>query len=1025
MNISSLAIKNPIQTIVLFVVLCVMGIIGFYKLPINAEPNVNFPIVNVTVTQNGASPDELENSVTRYVENAVAGMANVRHVTSTITDGQSLTEIEFSLETDLDRAVNDVRNTISAIRDELPKSVDTPNVERMDADGGAILYFSISSPNMTDTELTYFIDDTVVKDLLTVDGVQKVTRLGGSKREIRVEPYPEQLIAYDVSLTQLNDALIASNVNIPAGRRNINSLEHNIRVLGSATSIEALKDSILYLQNGKHIKLSDIANVIDSQEEIRSITKFNGENVLGFSINRAKGYSDTIVAAGVFEKIAEISAEYGVAINPIYSSVENTKENYDVAISTLLEGAILTILVVFLFLRSWRATLVAAISLPISILPAFFVMWLFDYTLNSITLLAITLVIGILVDDAIVEIENIEGHLSLGKRPYKAALDASDAIGFAVVAISLCIVAVFLPISFIPGMTGMFFSQFGITVCAAVLSSLLVARCATPLLAAYILMPHKNNHLNDVNKDDNANKDSKFVTTYLSILKLALNHRKTMIVLGVVAFVGSLYLLPLLPTAFEPKGDNGMSQVSFTLVPGTTLETSDKVITKVQKQITDLDEVDFVYAIIGGEDVSKGELMIQLKPHNQRDISKDEFEDKLRDILSQEADIRFAFQNDMASRDLSITIIGNDPKALMESAKLLKKEMQTLTSVANVQINAPLLKPELQVTLEQDEAAKRGINAQNLGDVIRIATVGDTDNNSAKFSLPDRQIPIRVRLSEKYRDDFEILANLKVVSSDGELVAIQDVAELNYALGSVSLSRFDRTRKISVDADLSNGATVGQALDDVAKLEAYNNLPSGIKIPETGDSENISEMFESFGSAMMLGVGLVLVVLILLFKDFLQPLTIFVALPLSIGGALLGLLAWGAALDLSSVIGILMLMAIVSKNSILLVDFIIEARAQGMSRYEALLNAGRKRARAIIMTTIAMVAGMLPAVFASGYGAAFRAPMAIAVICGLLTSTLLSLIFVPVVYSLVDDVKAWILPKLAKLTSVTAEDRKI
>lgn len=1017
-KISSWAIRRPIPVIVLFVVLTVMGILAFMRLPANADPSVQFPIVNISISQTGASPDELENAVTRRVESAVSGLAGVRHITSTITEGVSTTSVEFQFGTNTDRAVTDVQNAITQIRDELPQSISNPAVERMDVEGGALAYYAVQSPNMNQTELSWFIDDKVGKQLLSLQGVQQVKRLGGEKREIRVVLNPERLTAFGITAEQVSLQLSQTNANIPAGRTALNGQEQSIRVVASSQSLSELENLPIALSDKRKVRLAELASIRDGHAEVRSRARLNGREVIGFNVFRSKGASDTVVMERVEAALTELAKQYpDVKIVEVQNFVETTKENYQVAISTLIEGAILTVLVVFLFLRNWRSTLVASIALPLSVLPTFAVMYAFGYTLNSISLLAITLVVGILVDDAIVEIENIEQHLLQGKRPFQAAIDASDAIGFAVVAITGTIIAVFLPVSFIGGTTGQYFSQFGVTVSAAVLASLLVARLATPLLAAYILKPHPPKH-------DTPVQTSKIKSIYLNLLEISLKFRKTTLLVGGLFLAGSIALATLLPTGFVPKGDTGVSQIGITLPPSSTLQQTDDYLKKIDQVIRKHDEVALVFITSGaGGEVSKADVLVRLKPHKERQITQKEFEDKLRSELAQFADMRFAFRNEMAGRDVSIILTGNDPKKLAETAQLLKTQMQGLKSIENVQVNAPLNKSELQIKMLPDEAARAGVTPQAVGNVIRIATVGDSDGASARFNFPDRQVPVRVLLDEQARNDLSVLGRLPVPSSNGGTVPLNTVAALSFGEGSASLERFDRERRLAVEADLAVGITIGEALNQVNALPVLQNLPDGVSMPTAGEAEYMNEMFEQFGLAMGFGILMVIVVLILLFKDLLQPLTILVALPLSIGGAVAGLLAYGAALDMSSVIGILMLMGIVTKNSILLVDFVIEKRGQGMPRHQALIQSGSERVRPIIMTTIAMVAGMLPAVFASGSGAAFRAPMAIAVIGGLITSTLLSLVFVPVVYGVMDDFRNWLAPKLAKLTSVTDEDR--
>ena len=1014
-KISSWAIRKPIFTIVLFIVLTVIGTLSFQRLPINADPSVSFPIVTVSVAQSGASPDEMEKSVTTRIENALAGMTGVRHITSTITDGASSTTVEFALGTDIDKSVNDVRNTIAQIRSNLPQSITEPVVERLDTEGGALINYVVQAPNMSPAELSWFIDDTVSRELLAVRGVQQVTRIGGAKREIHIALKPERLNALGITAEQVNAQLAQTNANIPAGRTISNAQEQSIRVLNSAQTLQQLADTPISLGGGRFVKLSELAAVRDSSEQVRDHARLNGKEVIGFNVLRSKGSSDTVVAEGVEQAVAKLAAENpDIKISIVHNSVENTRENYRVTMNTLLEGALLTVLVVMLFLRNWRATLVAALALPLSVLPTFFVMQLLGYTLNSITLLAIMLVIGILVDDAIVEIENIEQHLHMGKRPFQAAIDASDAIGLAVVAISGTIIAVFLPVSFISGVVGQYFSQFGVTVSAAVAASLLVARMATPLLAAYILKPLPHTQKQPAHEAP-AQANGKFLSFYLKLLDTALHWRKTTLAAGLGVLLLSALMVPLLPTGFVPQSDIGKSTVSITLPPSSTLSQTDEKLQQIAARLRRHKEVVNVYAEAGSSgEVYKGTLLVSLVPAKERELSQKEMEAKMRQDLAQFADIRFSFQNDFAQRDVSIVLTGSDPKALTQAANILKAQMQKIGSIANVQLNAPLQKPELQVKLRQEEAARLGITP---------ASVGDLESASAKFNLPDRQIPIRVLLNDVAKNDIEAIKRLAVPTAQGGSVPLASVADITLSQGSASLERFDRARRIAVEADLAPGRTIGEVLAEIDTLPVWKSLPAGVRKAETGDAEFMTEMFEQFALAMGFGIMMVLVVLILLFADFLQPLTILVALPLSIGGAVAGLLLTGSALDLASVIGILMLMGIVTKNSILLVDFVIEKRRHGIARQEALLQAGKERSRPIIMTTLAMVAGMVPAVFAGGSGDGFRAVMAITVISGLIASTLLSLVFVPVVYTLMDDLRGWMAPKLGRLTSVTQQDR--
>ncbi|MFK0277724.1 efflux RND transporter permease subunit [Ensifer sp. NPDC090286] len=1011
-NISAWAIRKPVPTIVLFVVLTLIGIASFLRLPVNANPSVSFPIVTVTITQPSAQPGEMETQVTRRVEGVASGLVGVSHIRSTITDGVSTTTVEFKIGTDPDRAANDVREAVAQIRADLPQSIQEPIVSRLDVDGSAIVYYAVRAPHMSEVELSWFVDDTITSELLTLPGVQKVQRLGGVSREVRVSLNPERLLALGVTADQVNTALREININIPSGRGEIGGREQSIRTVGSAGSVDELRQLSIPLAGGRWLQLSDIATIEDTSSEPRSFAHFDGEPIVSFSVSRSKGASDTVVAERVIERLKEIQARTpGVEMTELISLVEYTQESYDAAVTALIEGALLTIVVVFVFLRNWRATLISALAMPLSILPTFAVMDLLGFTLNGISLLALTLVIGILVDDAIVEIENIERHVDMGKRPFIAAIDAADAIGLAIVATTLTIVAVFAPVSFIGGAVGQYFKQFGLTVAIAVLFSLLVARLLTPLMAAYLLRP-KPGHAHAV-------KPSRISDAYRSMLGWTLDHRKTALSMVALIFVGSIALLTMLPTGFVPTSDSNVSQLKIILPPGTRLEETARISDDLVAKLKERKEVENVLATT--DSLNEVSLRIKLKPRKERELDRKSFELSLRPLLAETPDIQATFSSTEGAKDLSIYLTGDDPETLMASVRRLESEMRALPGLVSVRSTEPLLSPELLVKPRFDEAARLGVSVTSIGTVARIATMGDSESNSARFNLGNRQVPIRVMLDRSARGDFDTLRNLRVGTNAGALVPLTSVADVSFGAEESSVERLDRKRLIAVEANL-NGITLGTAFDVISALPAMKELPAGVSQANYGDAEYMSEMFRNFALALLAGILMVVAVLILLFKDFLQPVTILVALPLSIGGAALALILFGAALDLSSMIGILMLMGIVCKNSILLVDYAIECRNEGADRRTALLTAGVTRARPIIMTTIAMVAGMVPAVIGVGAGATFRAPMAVAVIGGLITSTMLSLVFVPVMFTVMDDINTKMGRWLKRFSSVTDED---
>ncbi|MDX8000687.1 efflux RND transporter permease subunit [Xenorhabdus sp. Reich] len=1025
-QLSEWAIRKPIPTIVIFLALTVAGLFSFFKLPINANPVINFPVVTVTVTQDGSSPSELENAVTQPVERAISGLPGIRHINSTITDGVSITIVEFNLNVDPNVAVNDIREQITQIRAELPQTIEEPLISRVDVEGGAILNYTVQSKDKSLTALSWFVDDTLSKKLLTVEGVQKITRLGGTSREILVEPDPVKMAALKISITDINHLLLQNNVNIPGGNMTVAGQNHTIRILGAKNEVDYLRQLKLPLGKNNWVTLGDIATISDAHKETITIARLNGEQVVGFAVYRAKGSSDTVVEKGVTQALNNIGKERpDINIKLVTSNVKYTVSGYNLTMQTLIEGAVLTVIVVFFFLKSWRATLIAAVALPLSILPTFIVLHLFDYTLNSITLLALTLVIGILVDDAIVEIENIEKYIERGERPYIAAIKASNAIGFAIIAITVTIVAVFLPVSFVGGFVGKYFVPFGITVSAAVLSSLLVARLVTPLMSAYLLLPKKSLPEKQIETDEA--KTPEWIKKYLSILDKTLKFRKTALALAAVFLLGSLILVDLLPSGFLPKSDVSIAKIEVETPPGTQAAQSDEILQRIIKKLKNRSEIVDIFSIAGVDGSSgnisqnKSNILINLVPINERKLSQREFEQSLTPILNEIPDIRYNFGNNEGNRDVSIVLASDNPEILSQTVNQLRREMMGLNGLKNIQILQPLPRREVIITPNIAEAARAGVTTDTIGSVIRTATIGAGDANVSKFNLPDRQVPIRVLLSKEDRDSLTVLSDLYVNSTADTNVPIKSVADISFASGPDKIERISRQRKAAIEADLS-GIEIGTALAQINELPSLKNLPPEVKRVVYGDVEYMDEMFERFSTTMLLSVLMVLAILIVLFKDFLQPLTILIALPFAIGGAIIALLLYNAAIDMPVIIGLLMLMGIVTKNSILLVEFILERARSGMSRNEAIIQAGRERVRPIIMTTIAMIAGMIPLVITSGADASFRAPMAIAVIGGLISSTLLSLLFVPVIYSYMDDFKNFMTPYLRKLSSVTKDD---
>jgi hydrophobe/amphiphile efflux-1 (HAE1) family protein len=999
-NISAWAIRKPIASIVLFFILTLLGVFAFGKLPITRFPNIDVPIVTVAVSQSGAAPSELESQVTKKVEDAVAGIAGVKRVTSSISDGLSQTTIEFRLEVNSDRAVNDVKDSIARIKADLPRTIEEPVIQRLDIAGLPIVTYAVSAPDMNLEQLSWFVDDVAARALQGLRGVGQVQRIGGVDREIKVELDPDRLLSLGVTAGEVSRQLRATNSDIGGGRSEIAGQEQSIRTLAGVRSVEDVGNITIALSGGRHVRLMDVANVSDGAAEARRFARLDGRPVVAFGVVRATGASDATVAALVTSKIEALRTNNpGVSIDLIDSFVDYTLGNYKSAMNTLIEGALLSVLVVFVFLRNWRATLITALAIPLSIFPTFWAIHMMGFSLNLVSLLALTLATGILVDDAIVEIENIVRHMHMGKSPWRAALDASEEIGLAVMAITLTIVAVFAPVSFMGGIAGQYFKQFGLTVAVAVLFSLLVARLITPLLAAYFMAPHT-----EVEKPEGA-----VMRSYTKLVGFSVRHRFLTLFAGLAIFMGSIQATKLLPSGFLPAEDVARLLLAVELPPGARIEDTMRVTDDIAERLRAKPEVSSVFVDggrlgMGAAEVRKAQITINLTHKSKRTKKQKQIEGDVAAFVAGVPDVRSWFLNDNGQRAVSVVVLGADTALVEKVGVELASQMKRLPMVANVVSSVALDRPEVRIIPRSDRAAELGVSTDAVAEAIRVATIGDVDANLAKFNAGNRLVPIRVALERNARADIDMLGNLRVATSRGGSAPLSSVADITFSQGPASISRYDRQRRIAVEGDLVGGVALGEALGNIYELPAAKNLPAGVTITESGDAEVMAEVFQGFAQAMGAGIMMVLAVLILLFGSVLQPITILFSLPLSIGGVIIALLLTGNSISMPVVIGILMLMGIVTKNAIMLVDFAVEQMAHGMDRTTAIVEAGRKRARPIVMTTIAMVAGMVPSALGIGDGGEFRAPMAIGVIGGLIVSTMLSLVFVPAVFTIMDDV---------------------
>ena len=1018
MNFSAFSIRNPIPAVLLFVLLTLAGVISFQKSEVQDFPDIELPVVTVDASLPGAAPAQLETEVSRKLENSVATLQGVKHIYSRILDGQVTLNVEFVLEKDPSDAVNEVRDAIGRVRADLPSDMRDPAVSKASTAGRAVLAFTVASDRLDEEGVSWFVDNTVAKRLLTVPGVGLVKRIGGLQREVRIELDAQRMAALNVSALDVSRRLKLVQQEAPGGRGDVGGAEQAVRTIATVRTAAELAALELPLADGRPLRLDRVATITDTTSERRSLALYDGQQTVAFEVMRTRGAGEVTVASGVRAAVQQLRETHpGMRFVEAIDNATPVAENFDGSMAMLYEGAMLAVIVVWIFLRDWRATLVSAAALPLSVIPTFVGMAWFGFTLNTVTLLSLALVVGILVDDAIVEIENIARHRRMGKSPQQAALEAADEIGLAVIATTFALVAVFLPTAFMSGIAGKFFKQFGWTAVLAILASLVVARLLTPMMAAHLLGPSKHE----------TQQDGWLMRRYLGAVRWCIRYRWITAVLSAAFFAGSLALVPLLPTGFVPPADRGQTMVTIELPPGSSLAETLAAAERARLALADIADVKHVFSSVGGgssgdmfaqgaaAEARRAVLTLTLSHRTQRTVKQQVVEAQIRERLADQPGVRLTVGPQDTGVKMQLVLRSEDPLALVGAARAVERDLRTLSGVGNVSSSASLVRPEIIVRPDFARAADLGVTAASLAETVRVATAGDYDMGLPKLNLSERQVPIRVKLPDAVRADLAALGRLTVPGRHGP-VMVASVAELSIDSGPAQIDRLDRSRNVLLEVELAS-RQLGEVYAEAMQLPSLSKLPPGVALAEQGDAQEMQALFASFGLAMSIGVLCIYMVLVLLFRDFLQPITILAALPLSIGGAFVALLLTSQSFSMPSLIGLLMLMGVVTKNSILLVEYAIVARRSGMSRFDALVDACNKRARPIVMTTLAMGAGMLPIAIGWGADPSFRAPMAIAVIGGLITSTLLSLLVVPAVFTFVDDLErglGWLTRRLRR-----------
>lgn len=1026
MNFSALSIRNPIPAIVLFFLISLAGLMAFKMNAVQDFPDIELPIVTVTANLPGTAPAQLETEVARKLEDSIATLQGIKNMYTRVLDGVVVITIEFVLEKNLSDAVNETRDAVSLVRADLPADLRDPAVTKISTAGRVVMTFTASAApgsHLDEQELSWFVDNVVAKRLLSVPGVGSVKRVGGVDREVRIELDNARMTALGVSALDVSRQLRLVQQEAPGGRGDVSGAEQAVRTIATVQTAADLARMDIPLTDGRHVRLDQVATVSDTIAERRTTATQDGRTVVGFEIFRTKGASEVTVAEGAREAVDELrSVHANIVFKQAIDNAQPVEENFDGSMELLYEGAILAVLVVWWFLRNWRATLVAAAALPLSVIPTFLGLYWFGYTLNTVTLLSLALVVGVLVDDAIVEIENIERHLSMGKTPMQAALEAADEIGMAVIATTFALVSVFLPTAFMAGIPGLFFKQFGWAAVLAILASLVVARLLTPMMAAYLLKPSAKHET----------EDGWLMRKYLQTMRWCVRHRLTTAIAAGVFFICSILLTGLLPTGFVPPADRGQTQITIELPPGSTLAETAALTERVRQAISADKNITSVFSSIGGgssgdafspgaaAEVRRAVMTITTTHRSDRHETMSDIDNRIRANIANIPGARFTVGPPDTGVKMQLVLRSDDPVALSDAAKKVERELRTLRGIGNVTSSASLVRPEIVVRPDAARAADLGVTAASIGETVRVATSGDYEQNLPKLNLSERQVPILVKLPDSVRADLSAIERLTVPGRNGP-VMLGTVASVTMESGPAQIDRLNRSRNVTLDVELGS-RSLGELNTEARALPSMRNLPPSVKIAELGDAQEMLLLFQSFGLAMLIGVLCIYSVLVLLFRDFMQPVTILAALPLSIGGAFVALLITHSALSMPSMIGLIMLMGIVTKNSILLVDYAILARERGMNRFDALVDACHKRSRPIIMTTIAMGAGMLPLALGLGADPSFRSPMAITVIGGLITSTLLSLLVVPAVFTYIDDLEQWLKKTLRRMRGHGAGD---
>lgn len=1014
-------IKRPVFTTMFILLLVVFGIRCYPEIGVDLNPDVDLPIVSVRVTYSGASPQEMETLVTKPIENRVSQVSGIKTLSSTVLEGYSETVLEFNIGVDPQVKASEVREKVASVRKALPDDIDEPVTQTVDINSRAIVAYTFASPSRSRGEIRRIVEDNIKDELQMVEGVSEVTVVGASQRAIRIVLKPEKLAEYGIAYQTVRSKLNANNYNTPGGKAKNDAMEITVRTLGKYNNINDIKQVVVANHTGRPVYISEIADVLDSWEDEDTFASANGVPCVMTFVRKQSKTNTVDVTDNVNAKMEELKHSNlppDIIVDKVRDQSNYIRDNIADVWNAILFGGFLALLITYLFLRNFRATIIGGLCIPTSIIATFFMMKVMGFTLNNMSLMALSLAVGILIDDAIVVIENIFRHIEMGQTPFVAAKEATEELTLAILATSLSLMAVFVPIGNMGETIGQFFKQFGLTVAFAVAFSTIVAFSLTPMVSAYWIKAETEEQSSKERTHFVQRALDKFEAGFQSVREMydslmawTLERPKKVVAVGIISLLLNLLLLPFVGTEFQPTYDSGEFSVNVKAPIGTSLQKTVELAKPLQQEISQLPEVKIVALNIGNgrNPVNQGSLDIRLKPSNERERSMQQIMDDLRGRFQNVEGLKVTVVSNQGggrgdSRPVQIGLRGSNIKELKNYAQQLADMIRRTEGATDVDISDSEEQPEIVVKLDHAKASEFGLDATEVGKVIEMAIMGKSTSNS--YTIGDNDYDIILQLEQSQRTNINDVMNLRISSSAGQFIRLGDIADVRYGSGPTRIEREDKQRQIVVYANtvgISPGDLIGKVRDEyIPEL----NLPPGYNYKMIGQADNMARSFKEVYKAVILAIVVVYMVLAAQFESFSQPLIIMVSLPFAIIGAILGLLVAGQTANMMSMIGFTMLLGLVTKNAILLIDYANQEREKGMSIREAVLLACSLRLRPILMTTLSTILGMLPIALGIGEGAELRQSMGVVLIGGLTTSTLLTLVVVPLIYLLFEEWKA-------------------